>query len=108
MAFNGQRASSFSPSPACRRLPAIAAAIVEPIVSPARMPQRQWERICGANHATLEIDMLPFGMEDFAQSCAGQQQQSNRRKCMAIDLAPPILGLRSVLRLRSRLVNRVG
>src|ERR1700729_3172727 len=50
------------------------------------------------DHAAVEIDMLPFGIEDFAHSCAGQHQQSNRRECMAIDLSPPVLRLWSVLR----------
>src|ERR1700730_9731676 len=59
------------------------------------------------NHAALNIDMLPFRVENFAKASAGQDQKPDGRDCERIELRPSLVGFWRVLRFGVRLVDIV-
>ena len=49
-------------------------------------------------HSTLEVDELPAGMQNFAQPCAGQDQEADRRDREGVENDAAAVLLRCVLR----------
>src|ERR1700722_17524875 len=60
------------------------------------------------NQSALDVDLLPFGVKNFAKTSASENQETKGSRRISVELDAPMIGFRSMLGCRLGFVNGIG